>query len=130
MKRKISFILCTLLVLSATVAYAAVSFSSFTMTFTGLDNYQNITSDTTSKAMKTADSAYARLYITATNSSKNNVYRTYYNGYVSDKYFKKTTAGTWMYYTSNVPKSAKVYLRGRPDSDVPNSTVTGSFGAG
>lgn len=77
MKRKVAFVLCVaMLVCMVSNALAAVKFSKFTMTFSDTTSYQSITSDTTSVA-KAADTDYARLYVTATSSSKNNVYRTY-----------------------------------------------------
>ena len=131
MKRKVALILCVALLLGSSVAFAAVGFTSFTMTFTSTTSYQSIVADSTSKDMKVANNAYARLYVYSTTSSKNNVYRTYYSGsYVSSQYFKKLTTGTWMYYTSDVPKGKYVTLRGRPDSSVSSATVTGEFGAG
>ncbi|NLV58301.1 MAG: hypothetical protein GXY67_05980 [Clostridiales bacterium] len=131
MKRKVALVLCVVMILAtASVAYAAVGFTNFKMTFTSTTTYQNIVSDTTSKDMLVANDAYARLYVYATTSSVNNVYRTYSGGYVSGQYFKKLTSGTWMYYTSDIDQGDRVYLRGRPDSSVSSCTVTGEFGAG
>lgn len=80
---------------------------------------------------KAADTDYARLYVTATSSIKNNVYRTYSGtDYTSRCYYKKTTTGTWMYYNTDIDSDTQVYLMGRPDSSVPSCTVTGKFGAG
>mgnify|MGYP000010881384 FL=1 len=131
MKRKVAFVLCVaMLVCMVSNALAAVKFSKFTMTFSDTTSYQSITSDTTSVA-KAADTDYARLYVTATSSSKNNVYRTYSGtDYTSRCYYKKTTTGTWMYYNTDIDSDTQVYLMGRQDSSVPSCTVTGKFGAG
>lgn len=128
MKRKVAFVLCVaMLVCMVSNALAAVKFSKFTMTFSDTTSYQSITSDTTSVA-KAADTDYARLYVTATSSSKNNVYRTYSGtDYTSRCYYKKTTTGTWMYYNTDIDSDTQVYLMGRPDSSVPSCTVTGNL---
>ena len=132
MKRTIAMILCVAMLLSlASTAFAANGFTEFELTFTSTTQYKSIVSDTTSKAKKVEDDDYARLYVYSTTSDKNNVYRTYSGGkYTSEKYFKKTTSKTFMYYTSDIASGAFVYLRGRSDSSVSSCTVTGEFGAG
>ena len=131
MKRVVALIISMMLmVASASVACAAVDFEDKTISFTNKSAYGSIVSDSTSKA-KEANTDYARLYITNNTSSVNSVFRTYYNGsYVSREYFKRETAGTWMYYNTNVPAEKYVNLRGRPDSSVSTCKITGSFGAG
>lgn len=132
MKRMVSMILCVAMLLCmASTAFAARGFTDFKMTFKTTTTYQTVTYDTTSKDKLVDDDAYARLYVYETTSSKNNVYRTYSGGeYTSIQYFKKTTSGTWMYYTSDVDSGSYVFLKGRPDSSVSSCTVTGEFGAG
>ena len=113
------------------VAYAAEAFADFHLRYISMSTYSFIVSDTTSKNMYVADNAYARLYITDNNAAYNCLFKTYYNGDASGIYYKKETIGTWMYYTKNVPITSTVYLRGRTDSDEPNTVyITGSFGAG
>lgn len=132
MKRKLSLILCLAMVFClASSAFAAEGFTNFKMTFTKTSEYQSIVSDTTSKA-KVSGSDYARLYVYACSSSKNNIYKSYSSStYVSGPYYLKTSpTATQMFYTSNIAKGARVYLKGRPDSSVASCTVTGEYGAG
>ena len=132
MKRVYALLICAAMLLClAGTAFAAVGFTDFNLVFVSTTAYHNVTYDTTSSAKKVEDNDYARLYIYSTSSTKNNVYRTFSGGqYTSDKYYKKTTDGTWMYYTSDVAANKAVYLKGRPDSSVPSCTITGEFGAG
>jgi hypothetical protein len=116
----------------AGTAFARVPFTKFKMQFISTESYYVLCADTTSKDRRVANNDYARLYVYENSSPKNNVYRisTTIGNYVSSRYYKDITDGTWMYYTEDVNKGKRVSLRGRPDSGVPECTVTGEFGAG
>lgn len=127
-KRVFTIVLCLSLILG-TVAYAAVDFTSFKMTFSNTNTYQKITSDTTS----VDNPERARLYITSNTSSVNSVFRagkTSTGSAVTRLYYDRITSGRMMYYDVDIAKDTRIYLQGRPDSSVSNCTITGSFGAG
>ncbi len=127
-KRVFTIVLCLSLILG-TVAYAAVDFTRFKMTFSNTNTYQKITSDTTS--MDNPDRA--RLYITNNTSSVNSVFRagkTSTGSAVTRLYYDRITSGRMMYYNVGIAKNTRIYLQGRPDSSVSSCTITGSFGAG
>ncbi len=129
MKKTIfSIILCVSLMLG-TIAYGAVSYTNFKMTFKDMDTFQKITSDTTSKA----NPERARLYITSNTSSVNSVFRagkTATGNAVTRLYYDRTTKGRMMYYNTDIAKDARIYCQGRPDSSVSSCTISGKFGAG
>lgn len=115
-KRVVAIVLCLSLMLG-TVAYAAVAFKSFKMTFSDEDTYQRITSDTTS----IDNPERARLYITSNTSNVNSVFRagkTSTGSAVTRLYYDRTTIGRMMYYDENIAKDTRIYLQGRPDSNV------------
>ncbi len=129
MKKKAVAIVLYLSLMLGTVAHAAVSFSDFKMTFSNMDTYQRVTSDTTS----VDNPERARLYITSNTSSVNSVFRagkTSTGSPVTRLYYDRTTTGRMMYYNVNITKDTRIYLQGRPDSSVSTCTITGSFGAG
>lgn len=132
-KRIVCVALCAaLLMCMAGTAFATTPFTKYKMTFVSTDAYYHICGNTTSKPRLVANNDYARLYVYNTTATKNNVYRASYAGsFVTGKYYKKTTDGTWMYYTEDVPAEKSVTLRGRPDSSVDGYiAITGEFGAG
>ena len=132
-KRIICVAMCAaLLMCMAGTAFAAVSFRNFKMEYIATDSYYVVCADTTSKDRLVANDDYARLYIYDTSSTKNNIYRasTTISNFVTGKYYKNTTNGTWMYYTEDVAKGKRVSLRARPDSSVSSCTITGEFCAG
>lgn len=127
-KRVFVAILCLSLILGS-VAYAAVDFTSFKMTFSNMNTYQKITSDTTSKD----NPVRARLYITSNTSSVNSIFRagkTATGSAVTRLYYDRVTTGRMMSYNVDIAKNTRIYLQGRPDSSVSSCTITGSFGAG
>lgn len=127
-KRVFVAILCLSLILGS-VAYAAVDFTSFKMTFSNKNTYQKITSDTTSKD----NPERARLYITSNTSSVNSIFRagkTATGSAVTRLYYDRVTTGRMMSYNVDIAKNTRIYLQGRPDSSVSSCTITGSFGAG
>lgn len=132
-KRIVCVSLCAaLLMCMAGTAFARVPFTKFKMEFISTGSYYVLCTDTTSKDRRVANNDYARLYVYNTSSAKNNVYRasTTISNFVTSNYYKKTTDGTWMYYTEDVAEGKRVSLRARPDSSVHSCTVTGEFGAG
>ena len=128
MKRRVFVVVLCFSLILGTVAYAAVDFTNFKMTFSSTDTYQKITSDTTSKD----NPERARLYISSNTSSVNSVFRagkTSTGSAVTGLYHDRTTNGRMMYYSVDIAKNTRIYLQGRPDSSVSSCTITGSFGA-
>ena len=128
-KRLSIWLLCMAAFILMASAVASVNYTNFTMTFTDLDEFQTVTSDTTSKNNPTR----ARLYIYSNTSSVKSVFRagtTPTGSPVTGRYYDRTTDGRMMNYTVNLAQNTRVYLQGRPDSSISSCTITGAFGAG
>lgn len=136
--KKIGVILCVVLFLClVSYAVAAQPYNNYTMTFQSTSSYEEVCSDTTSKAMTANNSSsYGRQQCTYNSSSKNNAYRaglTSTGSAASIRHYVNRTynnAVVQYFYNVNIARYATVYLQGRPDSSVSTATVSGTWGAG